>query len=444
MKRVSLVFLMLIILTQLYAQTEEKSLYNLNDCMIYAIEHSTKVVKQSYANSNYEQDRLAALTSLFPYIGANSSTTTSYGRSIDPETNTYTTSANFGNSLSASTSMTVFNGLSGINSYRASRIAYIMGGEMLQQVKDQVALEVMQAYFDAVYYSEAIILAQQQLETSKKTFEKDSKLEKLGLKSRADVLQIEAQYRGDEYTVIKQENARDLAVSSLKEKMNYPADEPIEIDTRVFVDPEDEEVSLKSLTDYAMQHNPNLKAQKLSFRQSQLNYYATRGRMLPSISVGAGYSSSYYENLNATTQGSPYWQQLRDNQGYYWGASISIPIFNGLTRRTAARKAKNNMKIAEQDMIAAERALQGEIETNYNQMRGYRKEYIQTNIKVDAADLAHKATLQKYDQGVSSPIDLQTSANQLLQAKAEMLNARLQYIIKSRMVDYYNGKPLIR
>lgn len=444
MKRAVLVFLMSIILTQLRAQSQQEIVYNLNDCMRYAIEHSTQVAKQNYTNSNYGQDRLAALTSLFPAIGASSSVNTSYGRSIDPETNTYTTSANFGNSLQAQSSLTVFNGLAGINTYRASRIAYIMGGEMLQQVKDQVALDVMKAYFDVVYYSEAVVLAQQQLETSKKTFEKDTKLEKLGLKSRADLLQIEAQFRGDEYTVIKQQNALDLAISTLKEKMNYPAYEPIEIDTRVYADTEAEDVSLKSLTEYAMDNNSNLKAQRLSFKQSKLSYYAAMGRMLPTISVGAGYSSSYYENLNATSIVTPYWKQLGNNQGYYWGASISIPIFDGLYKRTTARKAKNNMKIAEQDMIAAERALQSEIETNYNQMRGFRKEYLQTNIKVEAAELAYKAALQKYEQGVASPIDLQTVANQLLQAKAEHLNARLQYIIKSRMVDYYNGEALVK
>jgi len=434
MKRTFLVIVMLIFLTQMYGQNETTSVFSLNDCMLYALEHSTKVNAQNFTNSNYRQDRLSALTSLFPSLSASSSINTGYGRSIDPETNTYTNTANFSNGYSASSSMTIFSGLSQINSYRASRIAYIMGGEQLQQIKDEVSLEVMQAYFDVVYYSEAAILAQKQLETSRKTFEKDSKLEKLGLKSRADVLQIEAQYRSDEYNVIKQENARELAISSLKEKMNYPVDQEIIIDTRIYVDGDSDNVTLESIINYAMSNNPKLKAQQLSFKKSQLNYYATMGQMLPTIRLNAGYSTGYYENLNSTSAVTPYNKQLKDNQGYYWGASISIPIFDGLYRQTNTRKAKNNVRIAEQNMIAAERALQSEIENNYNQ----------TNVKVEAAELAYKATTQKYEQGVASPIDLQTSANQLLQAKSEQLNARLQYIIKSRLVDYYNGQSLIK
>ena len=41
-------------------------------------------------------------------------------------------------------------------------------------------------------------------------------------------------------------------------------------------------------------------------------------------------------------------------------------------------------------------------------------------------------------------IDLQTASNNLLQARSDLLHARLQYIIKTRLVEYYNGEPLIR
>jgi len=135
MKRTFLVIVMLIFLTQMYGQNETTSVFSLNDCMLYALEHSTKVNAQNFTNSNYRQDRLSALTSLFPSLSASSSINTGYGRSIDPETNTYTNTANFSNGYSASSSMTIFSGLSQINSYRASRIAYIMGGEQLQQIK---------------------------------------------------------------------------------------------------------------------------------------------------------------------------------------------------------------------------------------------------------------------------------------------------------------------
>lgn len=56
-------------------------------------------------------------------------------------------------------------------------------------------------------------------------------------------------------------------------------------------------------------------------------------------------------------------------------------------------------------------------------------------------ELAYNAVAGKYDRGMVSALDLQTAANNLLQARSERLRARLQYIIKTRLVEYYNGAP---
>ncbi len=64
--------------------------------------------------------------------------------------------------------------------------------------------------------------------------------------------------------------------------------------------------------------------------------------------------------------------------------------------------------------------------------------------KSAASELAYNAVAGKYDRGMVSALDLQTAANNLLQARSERLRARLQYIIKTRLVEYYNGAPLIR
>ena len=80
----------------------------------------------------------------------------------------------------------------------------------------------------------------------------------------------------------------------------------------------------------------------------------------------------------------------------------------------------------------------------YQQMLGFGKEFVQASKKSAASELAYNAVAGKYDRGMVSALDLQTAANNLLQARSERLRARLQYIIKTRLVEYYNGAPLIR
>ena len=76
-------------------------------------------------------------------------------------------------------------------------------------------------------------------------------------------------------------------------------------------------------------------------------------------------------------------------------------------------------------------------------MQGFGEQYVQGEKKVSAAQLVYDGAERKFENGLISALDLQTAANTLLQAKSDRLQARLQYIVKSRMVDYYNGKPLV-
>ena len=77
-------------------------------------------------------------------------------------------------------------------------------------------------------------------------------------------------------------------------------------------------------------------------------------------------------------------------------------------------------------------------------MHNTKKLYQQGDKKVNAAQLVYDGATKKFEKGLISALELQTASTTLLQAKAERLKARLQHIIKQRMVDYYSGKPIIR
>ncbi len=441
MKRLYSLIIVSIILTDAAAQTIPMTL---DECMAYAVENSTRVKKQDYNNDNYRQDRNEALASLFPSISGDVSATSNHGRSIDPQTNSYTNNNNFSNSYSLSAQMPLFTGLSRINTYRATRVGVAMGREEIEQVKDEVALEVMQAYFDVVYYSKAAEFAAAQLAASTENHRKGSKQEELGIVSAAERLQLEAQMAADDYTLTQQENLREQAMIVLKERMNYPVIDELAIDTEVMVFTGGTDITpVGDVISQAMEINPRLRSAQLALRYRELNYSATKGSLWPSIHIGGGYSTSFYHD-SVTPNLPSFVSQLTNRGGYYFGVTLSVPIFGGLSRHTAVNRSRNSMNIAAQNVVEVERSLQSEIEQNYRQMQGYGKEYIQASKIVEAAELAHKAITQKFEQGVISALDLQTSANRLLEAQLRKLNAHLQYMIKCRLVEYYAGEPLIR
>lgn len=417
---------------------------SLDECMRYAVEHSPAVRRQDYTNQNYRQDYIESIAALVPSVSGSVGASTSFGRSVDPETNTYTDVSNFDNSYSVSGQMPVFAGLTGINTIRAARVMRMQGVEELQLARDQIALETMQAYFDVVYYTESVRLAREQLETSTAELAKSRKMFELGLKSAADVAEVESQQASDDYLVTQQENNLALARIALAEAMNYPADQPLQIETDIDIEVPAGVAPFGEVLDYALENNPKAVAAQHSVRYSQLKFSVAKGNLYPSLYVGGGYSTNFFMNLDDRSLYSTFTRQFRDNHGFYVSAQLSIPIFGGLSRRASKNRARNNLRIAEQTRTETLRALQSEVAQAYQQMLGYGKEFVQASKKSEAARLAYDAVAGKYERGMVSAIDLQTAADNLLEARSERLRARLQYILKVRLVAYYNGEPLIR
>ena len=400
--------------------------------------------QQEIALEDARQNYIGAVASAMPSINASTGGTMNYGRSIDPETNTYTTTSTFNNSYSLSGSLTVFNGLSTINTIKATKVMRAMGVEELQLARDQIAMNTMSAYFDVVYYYGTVEIAQEQLRTSQLELKQVQEQYELDLKAPADVAEVEAQVANYDYLLTEQQSNLELALIELRKVMNYPQEEPLEIDTEVDIEGMLITETLEEVLNYALVYNPQIRSKEMNSRYYELNYASTKGRYLPSISLSGGFSTNYFVNVDSPGNYAKYFNQLGNNRGYYVGMSMSIPIFSGLSRRVAKHRAKLQYDNAILAHTEQRRTLESEVAKTYQEMQNFGKQYIMSQKKVQANDLAYRSVSQKFAEGMVTAIDLQTASNNLLQARSDLLHARLQYIIKCRMVGYYNGIPLIR
>ena len=416
----------------------------IDDCMRYAVEHSTTVGKQRLSADDNQANYNEAVASLFPSLNANVGASTNFGRGIDPATNSYTNVTTFSNSYGISVQMTLFDGLRGINTMKAMKVARKKGVVDTQIAQDEVAMQTLSAYMDVVYYTEAVKIAKEQLEASRKTLEFTQRQFDLGLKSSADVAEIESQEANYDYLLITEENNLALAYIKLREVMNYPQDQELQIVTDIDLEILPTATSEKALVDYALTNNPRIVASRHFTEQQRINLARVKGSFLPSLYLSGGYNTSYYLDFDNKGAYDPFGTQFCNNRGGYIQLSLSIPIFNGLSARSSSRRAKNAYHAAQLEQETIQRAVESEVSQTWQEMQGYSKQYVQGDKKVRAAQLAYDGTERKFENGLVSALDLHTAANTLLQAKSDKLRAHLQFIIKARMVDYYNGQPLIK
>lgn len=425
------------------AMAQEK-LWTMDECMQFAVENSPKVKKQAYTSDSYKAELNSAVASFFPSMSASVGAQYSFGRSIDPETNVYNNTSTFNNAYGLNVSIPVFNGGQLINQWRMAKANRQMGMNDIQKEKDDLAINTMTAFMDVVYYQGTVKLAAEQLEENSRILYRTQRQEELGLKGKADVAQIEATVAANDYNLTHQQNLLNTAILTLKQHMNYPSDMELDIDTMLLDKTYATMMeSVEEIYDYASDNNPTALQAKLQLKSYKMQYLMAKGRMLPSISFSAGVSTNYFENLKSENPIVGFGDQFKNNRGEYISFNLSFPLFDGLNRITNLRKARNNMRIAREQETEVLRQLQTAIEQAILDREGYAKETIQMEKKAQADAIAYQVTLRKFEEGLMSPIDLQTSANTLLLSKADLLQRKLMYLMKCRLVDYYKGKPLI-
>lgn len=412
--------------------------------MQYAAENSPKVNKQKAQNSIRQQDYLNAIGKFIPLLNASSGAYFSFGRGVDSETNTYTDISYFSNSYSVYSGLTIFDGFSNIYKLKMQKVNKLAGKQQLEQEREMVAYEAMEAFFNVLYYKKLFQLAQEQADESRNNLKQAQRMEELGLKGRPDVAEMAAKEAADVYKLTKQKNLLAIGVILLKEKMNFPVD-------TAFDTADDEpggQLVVKSSDDAnaifetAKTSNAKALAAESSLKAQELNYRAAIGNFSPTIGMEAGISTGFVKYMNGSDYVS-FSEQIKNKRGSYIGLTLSIPIFNAFSKSSAFNRSKANMVIARNERDETLRALYSEIEQAVADMDGQADAYTQAVKQREAMDVAHEANEKKYKEGLISPLELHTSANRVVEAKAEELNAELQYRLKTRLVRYYKGESFL-
>ena len=415
------------------AVTAQQAALTVGDCMRYAVEHNHDIRISRLTQDNRWADRVAAIGAFLPSVSGNIGAQYNFGRAIDPETNVYTNVSTFNNGYSVSASLPLFDGFQRVNRLRAAQASVLMGNSELQALRDELALQVFEAYCNVLYYQGTVRMAGEKREQSRMTLHQTRVMCEIGQKSEADVAQMEAQLAADEYEVTRQENGLATARLSLRQLMNWPGEiEAIEtIDTIEAID------TIVTAADVEL---PAVEAARHNVTVARHNLHEAWGEFSPTLSISGGMSTNYNKMLHAEAVG--FRTQLDNNKGEYVYATLSIPVFSRLQTITKVRRQKNNLRIAEEQLAQKRDELARLRLQAGSDCEGYRRQTVQMRHKVGADSLAWQLTLRKYEEGLASGIDVQTTSATLLQSRAQLLQCRLMLALKQKLVNYYNGISL--
>ena len=429
-----------------------QTVMSLHDCMAYAISNSTKIrIQEAEIGDARIARRDAALKLFTPQINAQTYAYYNFGRSIDPQTNTYFNTTSFHNNYGVTAGYDLFNGFQAVNNYKISKTGMLIADSQEKQVEVDICLAVMEAYYNVVYYKRLCDVYEEQVATAESALAKARRQEELGQKGHADVIQMEADLADRQYDLTNTYNMYRDQKMTLADLMFWPLDEELNIDTGMPGQAGHDGAGVTpdliggpsndSVIDFALDHNPGIQIASWKQLNAKRELNTAKWQLLPTIGLYAGWSTSYYTYQGSQT--NPFWHQFRNNGGEYVEVTLSIPIWNRLNKYSTISRKKHALEKATAEYDQKRRDVESEVRRAIQDRDGAATAYLQAQRKAEVQEEAYTLNLKKLEQGLISPLEFQTANNNYLKAQADEMNSLFKYLIKAAVVRYYNGTEYI-
>jgi outer membrane protein TolC len=438
-----LIFILSLALLALQSLQAQKK-WNLDECIAYALEHNLQLNDFDLTEDSNKETYRQSVRELLPTVNGATNYNINYGRSVDPDDNSFINTDFFSNNYSIGASVDLFRGFQKMNAIKASKFLYLAAQEDLVQQKYLLAFRVMSAYYDIHFFRGMVTNSKEQLGISETNYALVEKQVELGLKAGADLYEAQSLLLSDQLTLTQNENALETAVLVLSREMNLSDTAALELtpyletaqklDTVKNLDKED-------VFETAMGFVPMIQAQKHRLAAAKKNLAQARGNLSPSLALNAGWQTGYFETQTDSDTGEvlPFKNQFKDNANSYVGATLNIPISNRWSRRSLVKQQKIALDRAKNQMDVQEQELYNIVQKLVQDHRSFSDQLAQSYKQMESQELAFTIAQKRYEKGLINALELTQAKNLFANAQNENLQVRLRKIVNQSTLDFYRG-----
>jgi len=473
-RRIIPIVLIFSILFSFQSSGQQKK-WSLEECISYAIKNNIQV-KQQELNAEFNQNTLfQSRINALPTLNGAASHSYSFGRALDESTYRFTKDTTIqSNNFYISSSFTLFNGLQTQNTIRQNKYNLLVAQKDVEKIKNDISLSISLAYLQILLNKELLEVSKNQLDITKQQIKRTSQLVEAGSLARGSLLEIQAQAASEELSVVNAENYLDISYLNLTQLLELETVSDFTILVPELPVPgEDfliEQVNL--IYNDAENVLPQIKSAEYSLKSSEIGLDIARGSRSPRISLQGTYSTRYSNIrqrlsisdeeftfpigfVDATGQSVvsfpqritqmgnyPFRDQFKDNLTYGLALNLSIPIFNGWQTNTAISNSKLTVLNSRYQLQYTKNLLYKEIQQSYADAVAALKKYRATEKAVSFMEESFRYTEQKFNVGLVNSVDYNTSKNQLTRTQSDLLQAKYEFIFKTKVLEFYRGNPL--
>ncbi|MBL7965634.1 MAG: TolC family protein [Prolixibacteraceae bacterium] len=433
-----------VVLLVVFTSAQGQQTWSLQKCIDYALQNNIQI-KQQALNSEYYNNQLSqAKSNRLPNLNAGFQNNMSFGRTIGPD-NTYLDINSNSTSGSLSTNVTVWNGFTLKNSIKMAEMDLRASLEEMQKAKDDIMLNIAASYLEILFADELVIVAEDLVKITQLQLDRTGKLVEAGSLAKGSLLEIEAQYAREELSVVNAQNRLQLAYLALYQLLELPSTESFKIEKPTLPEIGANLTLLNSMDVFknAVGLRPAVKGAEFKLESARKQLEIAKGNLMPSLSFGGNYYN-FYNNKYTDRTGSKlvFGDQMKSNERYGFGVTLNVPIFNRFQAKNGVSNAQIQVENNELQLQNTKNALRKEIEQAYTNALAAFKRYVANQKTVVSSKEAFRYTEEKFNVGMINSVEYNQSKNNLSKAQSDLLQAKYEYIFRTKILDFYNGQTI--
>ena len=439
MKKFSMIVLFAAMLSQpTMAQSKQ---WTLRECCDYAVTHNI-IIKQRQNQCRQQELQLStAKNQRLPDLSGSVGQNFSFGRGLTAD-NTYSNTNTSSTSFSLGTSVPLFTGFQIPNQIKLNQLNLEAATADLEKAKDDIRMQVAQAYVQILYNIEIADVAHRQVAIDSMQVARLQAFVDNGKASGAQLSQQQASLANSRFTAIQADNNQRLAVLTLTQLLELPTPDGFAV-----VQPETSAIS--NLSDIpspdviyadALGMKPEVIAQQLRLRATDHNIKIAQAGYMPTLSLSGGLGSNFY--TTSKFESDPFGTQLKNNFSQYIGLNLNIPIFNRFQTRNNVRNARIEQENQQLALDNTKKTLYKEIQQVYYNTLNARQKERSSRETVRSSNDAFTLMLAKYENGKANITEFNEAKNVYLKAESDRVQAQYELLYQYALINFYQGREL--
>lgn len=417
---------------EVYAQ-QNAGEYSLSDCIQYALDNNITVKVSELTLKSAENTLSQSRQERLPNLTGSASQNLSNGNSIDPITSDFVSQRIHSTSFGLSSSLTLYNGNKINNQIKQNKLLTDQKGFLLEESKNNIRLQVLEAYIQTAYAKEAVKIAENNLEKSKTQLSQTEGLFRAKTVTIKDLSDAQSQAASAEYDLINAKKSFEQQKLILKQLLELPPDRQFNI---AGVDGLDKNAGVLpdklSIYQSALKNMPEIQAQELGQESAAYDRLIARSGYLPTLSLTGSLGTGY-----TNTQNYSFSDQMEGNFNQRVGLSLQIPIYDKGKTRLSVKNALISSENAALTMQQLEKTLYQKIETVWLSASVAQEQKNAAQSARDAAKTALDAAEANFTAGNSTATDLIIARTAYNNAEQNYLQIKYLAFLYQQQLQFY-------